>query len=136
MKALLLLLLLGSGLLSFGQTREETKESLTSKSPAPSLIESKGLDKKLGGKDPYVRGRVTDYWGRSISRATILVFCLDCEDTFVTRTNTFGHYKVNGLRMGSSYLISVMHGKHLFTSPSASFTADSEYIALDFEAGQ
>lgn len=134
MKSLLLILLLGAGTQYLSQTRSEI-----SKPTLPPAIDGKVQNKDLGAdpsvEEPHVRGRVRDFWGRSISRATISVFCLDCEDVLVGRTNMFGYYKIEGLRMGSSYLISIRHGKHLFTSPSVSFTVNAVSTSLNFETG-
>lgn len=83
---------------------------------------------------PYLTGRVTDFSGRSVRGAEIMLFSLDTDEVKHTRTNSFGFYRIKDLKPGESYLISVLHRRYLFALGSVSFIVENDPIRIDFQA--
>jgi hypothetical protein len=82
----------------------------------------------------YVMGRVTDFGGRSVRGAEVVLFSLDSDDVKRVVTNGFGYYRFQDLNLGESYLISVQHRRYLFVGGSTSFIVEGEPIQIDFQA--
>lgn len=93
-------------------------------------------DQERGG-DPagtYVMGRVTDFSGRSVRGAAIMLFHLDSDEVFRATTNGFGYYRFPNLAEGANYLISIQHRKYIFVMGSVSFTTEATPLQIDFQA--
>ncbi len=81
-----------------------------------------------------VSGRVTDYYGRSVSNARITVFNATSGEARSTTTNTFGYYKISDLAAGEFYVMNVAHRRYTFVSGSISFSLDADLTGMDFQA--
>lgn len=84
----------------------------------------------------YVIGRITDFAGRSVRGAEVILFSLDSDETKRVVTNGFGYYRFQDLNPGESYLISVQHRRYLFLLGSTSFTIEGDPIQIDFQADE
>jgi len=82
---------------------------------------------------PDVKGRVTDFAGRSIRNAEIKVFSLETGETHEVRSNAFGYYQIAGLTFGETYIIVPSHRRYLFIIPTTEFTVGDRTIEQDFQ---
>ncbi|MBL8122786.1 MAG: carboxypeptidase regulatory-like domain-containing protein [Blastocatellia bacterium] len=80
----------------------------------------------------YVTGRVTDVYGRGISRARISLFDLDRDAEYTATSNAFGYYRINDLPVGDFYVMSVAHKRYLFLNGSVSFMLDDNLTGINF----
>lgn len=81
-----------------------------------------------------VNGRVTDAFGRAVSRARISAYGVD-GGQFIAYTNTFGYYRMTGLLAGSSYVISAKDRRLTFASQFVSLgddLSDVNFVANPF----
>lgn len=78
-----------------------------------------------------VSGRVIDTEGRGVSGARVAVQN-QAGDTLWAITNPFGYYRVDGVGVGETYLVSVQHKRYVF-QPRA-LTVNDELTDVDFIA--
>jgi hypothetical protein len=88
--------------------------------------------RKADPAPPQVKGRITDFAGRSIKAAEVTFFCLDSDQFSTVRTNAFGYYQVSDLLDGHSYILSIQHKKYLFLIAPDAFTVGLEPLEFDF----
>ena len=58
---------------------------------------------------------------------------MDGEVMSVT-TNTFGHYRIEGLTAGASYVVTVSSRRYVFTNGTQLISLDDNISGLDFTA--
>ena len=79
-----------------------------------------------------VIGKVEDLAGRSIRHAKITVYCLDSDEFVSATSNSFGYYRITGLKEGHAYmLVGVEHKRYLFLTAPLEFTVGSEPVELN-----
>lgn len=83
-----------------------------------------------------ISGRITDAYGRGIRGATLIVFDFHGNPPLLTRSNTFGFYRFEGLATGEDYIVTVLHGKFLFFNNSRSFTLNGAMTDMNFQADE
>lgn len=82
----------------------------------------------------FVTGRVTDVYGRGISRTRISLFNLNRDGEYTATSNAFGYYRINDLPVGDFYVMSVAHKRYLFLNGSTSFSLEDNLTGMDFVA--
>lgn len=101
---------------------------------ATAAVEGQG-QKNRQGEDatPNVTGRVTDLAGRSIRHAEITLYCWDSDEFVKATTNSFGYYRITGLKDGHAYmLVGVEHKRYLFLIAPLEFTVGREPLEFNF----
>jgi len=80
-----------------------------------------------------ISGRVVDRHGRGIRGAKITVQKGDGSRE-VAVTNTFGHYRINGLPAGETYVLQVSARRHSFTNAVQVVSLQADIAGMDFIA--
>jgi hypothetical protein len=81
-----------------------------------------------------VSGQVTDSFGRGISGARLSIVDAQSGETFITSSNTFGFYNLNGPTAGRFYIMTVSHRRYTFSDNSRSFSLNEDIAGVDFVA--
>ena len=118
---------------------KETSPSVEIKPVEEIIFDHLANSDRERGADPaaaYVMGRITDFSGRSVRGAEVVLFSLDSDDVKRVVTNGFGYYRFQDLNLGESYLISVQHRRYIFVMGSTSFTLEGAPIQIDFQADE
>jgi hypothetical protein len=79
-----------------------------------------------------VSGRVRTVQGEGIRGATVTLMGGGLPQPMVVRTGTFGSYTFDGLRPGTTYVVSVASGRYSFPSPVRSVTLIDSLAGMDF----
>jgi hypothetical protein len=81
-----------------------------------------------------VSGQVTDSFGRGIGGARLSIVDAQSGETFITSSNTFGFYNLNGPTAGRFYIMTVSHRRYTFSDNSRSFSLNEDIAGVDFVA--
>ena len=82
---------------------------------------------------PNVVGKVEDLAGRSIRHAQITLYCLDSDEFVSATSNSFGFYRISGLKEGHTYMVAgVEHKRYLFLILPLEITVGGEPRELNF----
>ena len=81
-----------------------------------------------------VSGRVTAADGIGIRNATIAVSGGNLTSPRYIRTSAFGYYKIEGLEVGETYVLTVNSKRFTFTNPSRIITLNENVANADFTA--
>jgi len=82
---------------------------------------------------PNVVGKVEDLAGRSIRHAQITLYCWDSDEFVSATSNSFGYYRITGLKEGHAYtLVGVEHKRYLFLIVPLEIKVGSEPVELNF----
>lgn len=81
-----------------------------------------------------VSGRVSTAEGQAIGNARIAIHNANTGEVWVTYTNTFGYYRIEGLPIADFYIITVLHKRYLFLEASRGFTLEEDLVNVNFTA--
>lgn len=81
-----------------------------------------------------VSGQVRDSRGRGISRAVVSVTDPNSGVVHQARTNPFGYYQIDGLEVGSAYVVTIGHKAYTFINTTQSLLLLQDTDGVDFEA--
>lgn len=81
-----------------------------------------------------IAGRVTDAAGRGISKVTVSISGGNISVPVSVVTSPFGYYRVDGLRAGEAYVVSVSSKRYIFTSTSRLVSLGDDAVGIDFVA--
>lgn len=81
-----------------------------------------------------VSGQVMDSFGRGISGARLSIVDAQSGETWITSSNTFGFYNLNGPIAGRFYIMTVSHKRYTFSDNSRTFSLNEDIAGVDFVA--
>ena len=82
----------------------------------------------------YISGRVTDAYGRPISRALISAARISNGEIRYVYTNSFGYYRFEELQAGESYVMTVRAARYRFDPASVAIGLTEDVSDLNFNA--
>jgi Carboxypeptidase regulatory-like domain len=80
-----------------------------------------------------IRGRVTNDFGRGISRAAVSALNTNTGETFTGRTNPFGYYQINDLQIGDFFIVQAQSKLYQFPILQ-SFSLNENLDGINFTA--
>jgi hypothetical protein len=82
--------------------------------------------------DASIGGRVLTADGRGIRNIRVVVTGGDLAEPITAITNSFGYYRVDGLRAGESYVVSVGGKRYAFDIPSRLVSLGEDALDVNF----
>lgn len=80
-----------------------------------------------------INGRVMS-GARGIQKVAVKISGGDLAEPIMVMTNTFGHYKVEGLSVGGTYVLQVMTNRYRFENPIMVVSLQDNIVNADFRA--
>ncbi len=80
-----------------------------------------------------IRGRVTNEFGRGISRVAVSALNTNTGETFIGRTNPFGYYQINDLQIGDFFIVQAQSKTYQFPILQ-SFSLNENLDGINFTA--
>jgi hypothetical protein len=81
-----------------------------------------------------IRGRVTNEFGRGISRVAVSALNTNTGETFLGHTNPFGYYQITDLQIGDFFIVQAQSKSYQFPILQ-SFSLDENLDGINFVAG-
>lgn len=99
-------------------------------------IPDMGAKERLGpsAAEASIGGRVVTANGQGIRNAVIVVTGNSLPQPILVRTGSFGYYKVDGLEVGETYVVTVNSKRFTFSSPSRIISLTDSVTDADFIA--
>ncbi len=81
-----------------------------------------------------VSGRITDFNGRGIGGANLILTNPSTNAVWIVRTNQFGYYRFDGLEVAELYFLSVKHRRYTFAPDTLTFNLIGDLDGQNFTA--